>query len=128
MPKLAAGMGLSSTSLTTPEVALERRQHRSTHLLAQTTTSHQCALANRPGWTAGVQCGCSIWNLRGGNGAAATAPGWVVLGRGAFWGGLQGWLFGGVFLFVRALGCLVTAVVAAIEGTVVSGVFLRTSN
>jgi hypothetical protein len=47
--------------------------------------------------------------------------------RGAFWGGLWGWLMGGAFLFVPVLGhvvvlgYLVTAVVAAIEGAVVVG-------
>ena len=47
--------------------------------------------------------------------------------RGAFWGGLWGWLFGGVFMFVPpighvvVLGYLATAVVAAIEGAVVAG-------
>jgi len=47
--------------------------------------------------------------------------------RGAFWGGLWGWLMGGAFLFVPVvghvvvLGYLATAVVAAIEGAVVVG-------
>jgi hypothetical protein len=47
--------------------------------------------------------------------------------RGAFWGGLWGWLMGGAFLFVPVLGHVVvlgylaTAVVAAIEGAVVVG-------
>ena len=47
--------------------------------------------------------------------------------RGAFWGGLWGWLMGGAFLFVpvvghvAVLGYLATAVVAAIEGVVVGG-------
>jgi hypothetical protein len=48
-------------------------------------------------------------------------------GRGAFWGGLWGWLLGGVFLVVPgmghvfALGYLATALVSAIEGAVVVG-------
>ena len=47
--------------------------------------------------------------------------------RGAFWGGLCGWLMGGAFLFIPVLGHVVvlgylaTAVVAAIEGAVVVG-------
>ncbi|MBL0140546.1 MAG: DUF1269 domain-containing protein [Betaproteobacteria bacterium] len=47
--------------------------------------------------------------------------------RGAFWGGLWGWLVGGVFLFVPVighvvvLGYLTAAVIAAIEGAVVIG-------
>ena len=47
--------------------------------------------------------------------------------RGAFWGGLWGWLMGGAFLFVPVvghvvvLGYLATAVVAAIEAAVVVG-------
>lgn len=47
--------------------------------------------------------------------------------RGAFWGGLWGWLAGGVFLTVPVvghvvvLGYLAAAVVAAIEGAVVVG-------
>jgi hypothetical protein len=47
--------------------------------------------------------------------------------RGAFWGGIWGWLMGGAFLFVPVvghvvvLGYLATAVVAAIEGAVVVG-------
>ena len=47
--------------------------------------------------------------------------------RGAFWGGLWGWLMGGAFLFVPVvghvgvLGYLATVVVAAIKGAVVVG-------
>ena len=47
--------------------------------------------------------------------------------RGAFWGGLWGWLFGGVFMFIPVighvvvLGYLATIVVSAIEGAVVVG-------
>jgi hypothetical protein len=47
--------------------------------------------------------------------------------RGAFWGGLWGLFFGGVFMFVPAigqlmvLGYLATMVVSAIEGAVVVG-------
>lgn len=47
--------------------------------------------------------------------------------RGAFWGGLWGWLFGGVFMFipvighVMVLGYLASMVVAAIEGAAVVG-------
>ncbi len=47
--------------------------------------------------------------------------------RGAFWGGLWGWLFGGVFMFVPVighvvvLGYLATIVIATIEGAVVVG-------
>lgn len=47
--------------------------------------------------------------------------------RGAFWGGLWGWLFGGVFMFVPVvghvvvLGYLATVVISAIEGAVVVG-------
>lgn len=47
--------------------------------------------------------------------------------RGAFWGGLWGWLFGGVFMFIPVighvvvLGYLTTLVVSAIEGAVVVG-------
>lgn len=47
--------------------------------------------------------------------------------RGAFWGGLWGWLFGGVFMFVPVighivvLGYLASMVVAAVEGAVVVG-------
>lgn len=47
--------------------------------------------------------------------------------RGAFWGGLWGWLFGGVFMFIPVighvvvLGYLATLVVSAIEGAVVVG-------
>ena len=48
-------------------------------------------------------------------------------GRGAFWGGLWGWLFGGVFLLVPGtgslfvLGYLAAMVVSAVEGAVVVG-------
>jgi hypothetical protein len=48
-------------------------------------------------------------------------------GRGAFWGGLWGWLFGGVFMVVPgighvfALGYLAAMVVSAVEGAVVVG-------
>lgn len=47
--------------------------------------------------------------------------------RGAFWGGLWGWLFGGVFMLIPVvghvvvLGYLASAVVAAVEGAVVVG-------
>ncbi len=47
--------------------------------------------------------------------------------RGAFWGGLWGWLFGGVFLMVPVIGHLVVIgylaamVVSALEGAVVVG-------
>ena len=47
--------------------------------------------------------------------------------RGAFWGGLWGWLFGGVFMFIPVvghvvvLGYLATMVISAIEGAVVVG-------
>lgn len=47
--------------------------------------------------------------------------------RGAFWGGLWGWLFGGVFMFVPVighvvvLGYLASVVIAAVEGAVVVG-------
>jgi hypothetical protein len=47
--------------------------------------------------------------------------------RGAFWGGLWGWLFGGVFLMVPVFGHLVVIgylaamVVSALEGAVVVG-------
>ncbi len=47
--------------------------------------------------------------------------------RGAFWGGLWGWLFGGVFMFIPVighvvvLGYLATLVISAIEGAVVVG-------
>jgi len=47
--------------------------------------------------------------------------------RGAFWGGLWGWLFGGVFLFVPVvghvvvLGYLATLVISIVEGAVVVG-------
>jgi hypothetical protein len=47
--------------------------------------------------------------------------------RGAFWGGLWGWLFGGVFLtipvvgHVVVLGYLAAMVISAIEGAVVVG-------
>jgi hypothetical protein len=47
--------------------------------------------------------------------------------RGAFWGGLWGWLFGGVFMFIPVvghvvvLGYLATALIAAVEGAVVVG-------
>ncbi len=47
--------------------------------------------------------------------------------RGAFWGGLWGWLFGGVFMFIPivghvvVLGYLATMVIAALEGAVVVG-------
>jgi hypothetical protein len=47
--------------------------------------------------------------------------------RGAFWGGLWGWLFGGVFMFVPVLGHVVvlgylaSMVIAAVEGAVVVG-------
>ncbi len=47
--------------------------------------------------------------------------------RGAFWGGLWGWLFGGVFMFIPVvghvvvLGYLASMVMSAIEGAVVVG-------
>ena len=47
--------------------------------------------------------------------------------RGAFWGGLWGWLFGGVFMFIPVvghvvvLGYLATMLMSAIEGAVVVG-------
>ncbi|HLX79768.1 MAG TPA: DUF1269 domain-containing protein, partial [Burkholderiales bacterium] len=47
--------------------------------------------------------------------------------RGAFWGGLWGWFFGGVFLtipvvgHVVVLGYLAAIVISAIEGAVVVG-------
>lgn len=46
--------------------------------------------------------------------------------RGAFWGGLWGWLFGTVFMLpvighVFVLGYLATAVVSAIEGAIIVG-------
>jgi hypothetical protein len=47
--------------------------------------------------------------------------------RGAFWGGLWGWLFGGVFMFIPVvghvvvLGYLASMVVSAVEGAVVVG-------
>ena len=47
--------------------------------------------------------------------------------RGAFWGGLWGWLFGGVFMFIPVmghvvvLGYLASMVVSAIEGAAVAG-------
>lgn len=47
--------------------------------------------------------------------------------RGAFWGGLWGWLFGGVFMFIPVvghvvvLGYLASMVVTAIEGAAVVG-------
>jgi hypothetical protein len=47
--------------------------------------------------------------------------------RGAFWGGLWGWLFGGVFLVIPGvghvvvLGYLAAAVISAIESAVVVG-------
>jgi hypothetical protein len=47
--------------------------------------------------------------------------------RGAFWGGLWGWLFGGVLMFVPVvghvvvLGYLASLVVSAVEGAVVVG-------
>ena len=47
--------------------------------------------------------------------------------RGAFWGGLWGWLFGGVFMFVPVvghvvvLGYLASMVIAAVEGAAVVG-------
>ena len=47
--------------------------------------------------------------------------------RGAFWGGLWGWLFGGVFMFVPVighvvvLGYLASMLIAAVEGAVVVG-------
>ncbi len=47
--------------------------------------------------------------------------------RGAFWGGLWGWLFGGVFMFIPVighvvvLGYLASMVVSAIEGAAVVG-------
>ncbi len=47
--------------------------------------------------------------------------------RGAFWGGLWGWLFGGVFMFIPivghvvVLGYIATMVISAIEGAVVVG-------
>jgi hypothetical protein len=48
-------------------------------------------------------------------------------GRGAFWGGLWGWLFGGVFMVIPGighvfvLGWLAAMVVSAVEGAVVVG-------
>ena len=47
--------------------------------------------------------------------------------RGAFWGGLWGWLFGGVFMFIPVighvvvLGYLASMLIAAVEGAVVVG-------
>ena len=47
--------------------------------------------------------------------------------RGAFWGGLWGWLFGGAFMFIPVighvvvLGYLASMVVSAIEGAAVVG-------
>jgi hypothetical protein len=47
--------------------------------------------------------------------------------RGAFWGGLWGWLFGGVFMFIPVvghvvvLGYLATLAISAIEGAAVVG-------
>ena len=47
--------------------------------------------------------------------------------RGAFWGGLWGWFFGGIFMtipvvgHVVVLGFLAAAVISAIEGAVVVG-------
>ena len=47
--------------------------------------------------------------------------------RGAFWGGLWGWLFGGVFMFIPVvghvvvLGYLASMAIAAVEGAVVVG-------
>ncbi|WP_158754017.1 DUF1269 domain-containing protein [Dyella sp. S184] len=47
--------------------------------------------------------------------------------RGAFWGGLWGWLFGGVFMTIPVLGNVVVLgylgamVIAAIEGAIVVG-------
>lgn len=47
--------------------------------------------------------------------------------RGAFWGGLWGWLFGGVFMFIPVvghvvvLGYLASMVIAAVEGAVIVG-------
>jgi hypothetical protein len=47
--------------------------------------------------------------------------------RGAFWGGLWGWLFGGIFMFIPVVGHVVmigyfaVAALAAIEGAVVVG-------
>ncbi len=47
--------------------------------------------------------------------------------RGAFWGGLWGWFFGGVFMFIPVvghvvvLGYLASMVVTAVEGAVVVG-------
>ncbi|MEO8848292.1 MAG: general stress protein [Casimicrobiaceae bacterium] len=47
--------------------------------------------------------------------------------RGAFWGGLWGWLFGGVFMFIPVvghvvvLGYLATMVISAVEGAAVIG-------
>jgi hypothetical protein len=47
--------------------------------------------------------------------------------RGAFWGGLWGWLFGGVFMFIPVvghvvvLGYLATMAISAIEGAAVVG-------
>ncbi|MEO8859596.1 MAG: DUF1269 domain-containing protein [Burkholderiaceae bacterium] len=47
--------------------------------------------------------------------------------RGAFWGGLWGWFFGGVFMFVPVvghvvvLGYLATMLVSAVEGAAVVG-------
>jgi hypothetical protein len=47
--------------------------------------------------------------------------------RGAFWGGLWGWFFGGVFMVIPVLGhvivlgYLATMVISAIEGAIVLG-------
>jgi hypothetical protein len=47
--------------------------------------------------------------------------------RGAFWGGVWGWLFGGIFMFIPVVGHVVmvgyfaAAALAAIEGAVVVG-------
>jgi hypothetical protein len=47
--------------------------------------------------------------------------------RGTFWGGLWGWLFGGIFMFIPVVGHVVmvgyfaAAVLAAIEGAVIVG-------
>jgi hypothetical protein len=47
--------------------------------------------------------------------------------RGAFWGGLWGWFFGGVFMVIPVLGhvivlgYLATMVISAIEGAIVVG-------
>lgn len=47
--------------------------------------------------------------------------------RGAFWGGLWGWLFGGAFMFIPVvghvvvLGYLASMLVAAVEGAIVVG-------